>query len=83
MAQDSEQKRDYARPAKMERVASVIYKKQLPSTPEPSLPKIKGKNRLPRSLDREWERQRDREPHLDEKEEDRRESKRRKEWTPQ
>ena len=43
MAQASAQKLDYARPAEMERVASVLYRKQLPSTPEPSLPKGKGK----------------------------------------
>ena len=58
-------------PAEKERVASVLQRKHLVSTPEPLLPKEKKKSHQSRSPDREvGESQGEREPHLGEGEGD-------------
>ena len=80
----SAEKFEHTRPAEKERVTSVPHREQLASTPEPPLPKGKGKNRQSKLPDREeGECQDERAPHLGEKEGDQCESMERREWTPQ
>ena len=82
MAQASAEKLEHTGPAEKEKVASVPQREQLARTPEPSLPKRKGKCRLSRVPDREGERVKVGESRTLAREGDQSESMERKGWTP-
>ena len=66
MVQDSAQKLEHTGPAEKERVASVPQSEQLTRTPEPPLPKQKGRESSVQIM-RGGEGQGEREPHLGER----------------